>query len=227
VKPTIEDFKPRRDGLFEHEGTWAEVSVGTLLAQRDSRKGVWEVVATSHGTGQIEYGKTLWMRVRNVSTGEEHTLPPHTKTGTVVILTKSPLDTEPIPHTEPTDTEAIMLLVDQLGATLLASRDEETGQIACPDYVWKTHLEKGEPHPFRRGLIDHMRFAHAMSADDDLSYENAIILHGQAHRPEWPNIGKGGFVHIHLPEEDVQNDWVRNRKARGIHYGAPSAQEAS
>jgi len=229
VKPTAEDFKPRRDGYFEHDATWGEVTVGTLIAQRDKRTdAVWEVIATAHGADQIPFGQTLWMRIRNVTTGEEHTLPPRSKNGTCVVLTKSPLDTETAPPSEPTDTDAIALLVDQLGATLLASRDEETGIITCPDYVWKTHLEKGEPTPFRRGLIEHMRFAHAMSVDDTLEYENAIILHGQAHRPEWPNIGKGGFVHVHAPEEDITKDFVRNRRAKGIDYSAVArAQEAS
>jgi hypothetical protein len=229
MKPTSEDFKPRRDGFFEHDATWGEVTVGTLLAQRDKRtNAVWEVIATSHGAGQIEFGNTLWMRLRNVETGQEVTLPPKSKNGTCVVLTTSPLDTETAPPTDPVDTEAIMLIVEELGATLLASRDNETGQIACPDYVWESHLDKDEQQPIRRGLIEHMRFAHAMSVDDDLSYGDALILHGQAHRPDWPNIGKGGFSHVHLPEEDVTHDWVRNRKAQGVDYGAIArAKEAS
>lgn len=222
MKPTSEDFKPRRDGYFEHEATWGEVTVGTLLAQRDKRTdAVWEVIATAHGAEPIPFGNTLWMRVRNVSTGVEHTMPPRSKNGTCIVLTKSPLDTETAPATDPSDADAIMLLVEQLGATLLASRDEETGQIACPDYTYESHLENESGRPaILKGLIEHMRFAHAMSVDDTLDIASAITLHGQAHNPQWPNIGKGGFSHVHLPEEDVTKDWVRNRKAQGIDYSA-------
>lgn len=231
MKETSEDFKPRRDGYFEHGATWGEVTVGTLLAQRDTRKAVWEVIATAHGTEPIPFGQTLWMRLRNVSTGEEITLPPKSKNGTCVVLTTSPLDTETAPPTPPGDAEAIMLLVEKLGATLLASRDEETGQVACPDYTYESHLtnEAGRP-AILRGLIEHMRFAHAMSVDDTLAIESAITLHGQAHNPQWPNIGKGGFSHVHLPEEDITKDFVRNRNARGmVDYSAVAraTQEAS
>lgn len=230
MKPTDEDFKPRRDGYFEHEATWGEVTVGTLLAQRDTRKAVWEVIATAHGNEPIPFGNTLWMRIRNVSTGEELTMAPRSKLGTCVVLTRSPLDTETAPATDPTDAEAVMLLVEKLGATLLASRDEETGQIACPDYTYDSHLEREDGRPaILRGLIEHMRFAHAMSVDDTLDIASALTFHGQAHDPRWPNIGKGGFSHVHLPEVNITDDWVRNRRAKGLDYGVISraTQEAS
>lgn len=225
VKETPEDFKPRRDGYFEHQARWGEVTVGTLLAQRDSRMGVWEVIGTAHGTGQIKMGDTLWLRIRNVKTGVEHSLAPRSKVGTCVILTNSPLDTVTAPPTEPTDTQAILSIIEGLGATLLADRDNETGMIACPDYVWEGHIDDGQPSPLTRGLLEHMRFAHSMQVGDDYDYESAIRLHGEAHKPT-SAVGKGGFTHIHLPEEDILNDWVVNRRAPGIKvYATP--QEAS
>jgi len=91
--------------------------------------------------------------------------------------------------------------VESLGATLLATRDETTGEIVCPDYTYESHLDaEGAEVGIRRGLIEHMRFAHGMVADDDLSLVDAITLHGRAHDPA-SGVTKGGFPHRHVPED--------------------------
>jgi hypothetical protein len=207
VKPTSDDFEPRRDGWFEHKGTWQEVVVGTVMADPNFRSKRWEVIDTAM-VGPVEYGHTLWFRVREQTSGEEHTISPRQKTTGCVILTQDPRDTKTGPIVPPSDAEAIMLLVKELGAEVMATRDNETGEITCPDYTYKSHLEKDNPYnedrplpDILRGLIEHMRFAHQMSVNDDLDLVSAITLHGQAHNPKWPNIGKGGFPHRHVPED--------------------------
>lgn len=224
MKPTRDDFKPRRDGYFEHEGTWREVTVGTVIAQRDSRTKTWLVIDTANGPHPIPFNKSLFLRVRCQETGEEYTIPPATLDGTVVILTKDPATEEPIPRTPASDTEAVWLLIEKLDATFLAERHHESGEIHCPDYTYDSHLHDGLEQPIRRGLIEHMRFAHEMSVDGDLDLASAISLHGQAHSTSWPNIGKGGFAHRHMPEEDITKDFVLNRRIKPLPiYKTPEA----
>lgn len=198
MKPTADDFEPRRDGWFEHKGTWEEVVVGTVMADPNFRSKRWEVIDIAMTT-QVEYGKTLWMRVREQVSGAEATISPRQKVTRVTILTQSPLDTKTGDPTWPSDSDAIMLVVKELGAEILATRNEITGEITCPDYTYKSHLQ-GE-FKISRGLVEHMRIAHQMSVDDQISLESVITLHGQAHHPSWPNIGKGGFPHRHVPED--------------------------
>ena len=197
MKPTGDEFAPRRDGWFEHEGTWGEVTVGTVIATARSRTQRWEIIAQSMGT-PVPFMKTLWMRAREQTTGAEFTVTPRTKTTKVTILTQDPADTQCPPRTPPDDADAVWLLVEEMGATLLATRDEATGEITCPDYTYESHLD-GDGG-ILRGLIEHMHFAHGMKADADLSLVDAITLHGKAHDPNG-GVTKGGFPHRHVPED--------------------------
>lgn len=199
MKPTTDDFQPRRDGWFEHKGTWGEVTVGTVLASH-KRSERWEVIDTRAVT-HAEYGKTLWFRIREQTTGQEHTIPPKSKVATATILTRDPRDTETPPVTPCSDAEAIALLVKELGAEVMATRDEETGEITCPDYTYESHIPGTGDRQISRGLIEHLRFAHQYPVNDGVRLEDLITLHGQAHNPKWPNIGKGGFPHRHVPED--------------------------
>lgn len=199
MNPTDDDAQPRRDGWHEHKGTWAEVTVGTVIADANSRMRRWEIIATSHGNAPIPPMKTLWMRAREQASGEEFTVEPRTKTTRVIILTEDPRDTKTPDYTPPGDTEAVWALVEGLGATLLASRDEATGEITCPDYTYESHLD-GDGR-IKLGLLEHMRIAHGhehFDQEDDLP--SLITLHAQMHHLENP-IGKGGFPHRHVPED--------------------------
>lgn len=205
MKPTAEDFAPRRDGWFEHAGTWNEVTVGTVLADPKSRTKRWEVVAQSHGQ-QVQPMRTLWMRVREQTTGAEFTIEPRLKTQTVTILTQDPADTATPPQTVTTDTEAILLLVRELGATHLASRDNETGEITCPDYVYTLH--EGAERGGMKAEMEHMRFAHGIDTAplEALPFDERIVevtnLHARAHNPAYmAEINRGGFPHRHVPED--------------------------
>jgi hypothetical protein len=191
VKPTSDEFEPRRDGWFEHDGIWGEVTIGTVIGGR-KRSQRWEIVDQQQ-VGQTEFGVTLWMRAREQSTGEEFTVKPRTKTSRVTILTQDPADTETPARTPASTGAAIELLVKKLGATHLATRNEVTGEITCPDYTDLYGAENQE--------VEHLRFAHGLSVDDGISAKDLAVLHGQAHNPKWPNIGKGGFPHRHVPED--------------------------
>lgn len=199
MKPTGDDFAPRRDGWFEHDGTWGEVGVGTVIATPNSRKQRWEIVDVAMST-PVPYMKTLWMRAREQTTGQEFTVEPRTKTAKAIILTQDPADTRTAGPTPPSDADAVWALVEGLGATLMASRDEATGEITCPDYVNESHIE-GLDAPIKRGLLDHMKIAHGhdhFDHDDELA--SLITLHAQMHDVNNP-AGKSGFPHRHVPED--------------------------
>lgn len=198
--PTSDDFEPRRDGWFEHRGTWGEVVLGTVIGVREKRSQAWEIVDVSQAT-QVQYGYTLWMRARERTTGQEFTLEPRPKINPVIILTDDPADTATGPIVPPSDADAIMELVSTLGATLLASRDNETGEIVCPDYIDRGHLEGFGERKISRGLGEHMRVAHGHPVADDIDFVSLVNIHGQSHDHRWPNIGKGGFPHRHVPED--------------------------
>jgi hypothetical protein len=146
--------------------------------------------------------KTLWMRAREQTTGEEFTSPPRTKTSKVIILTQDPADTETPDYTPPSDTEAVWTLAEGLGAQLMASVDAETGEVTCPDYIYESHLDDdGLAAPVKRGLLEHMRVAHGHDHFDHAdSLPDLITLHAQMHDPNNP-IGKAGFPHRHVPED--------------------------
>ena len=206
MKPTTDDFEPRRDGWFEHKGTWGEVTVGTVIANKQRRSERWQIVEQAMAT-PVEFGHTLWMRAREMTTGAEFTVKPRNKTYPVTILTQSPLDTQTPPPTPPTDAEAIALLVEKLGATHLATRDNVTGEITCPDYASGATHEGGQRGGMRDEM-EHLRFAHGIdtTALEALPFDERIrevtTLHGRAHNPKYQaEINKGGFPHRHVPED--------------------------
>jgi hypothetical protein len=202
MKPTGDDFQPRRDGLFEHNGEWGEVTIGTLIGHREKRSAVYEVIDIAQAT-HARYGFTNWIRIRDRASGEEFSLEPRPRSQGTLILTSDPSDTRCDGSNHPTDAEAIMLLVRELGAETMASHDAATGEVVCPDYLSRSHIPGYGERQISRGLIEHLRFAHGhVIADEDTDIATLTVVHGQAHDPRWPNIGKGGFPHRHVPEED-------------------------
>lgn len=206
MKPTGDDFEPRRDGWFEHKGTWEEVTVGTVICNKQRRSQRWEIIEQAHGV-QVQFGHTLWMRAREQTTGEEFTVAPRTKTYPVTILTQSPADTKTAPPTPPTDSEALALLVEKLGATLLATRDETTGEITCPDYA-SGAVHEGAERGGMKAEMEHLRTAHGIdtSVYEAMPFDQRIIevttIHGRAHNPKYmADLNKGGFPHRHVPED--------------------------
>lgn len=199
MKPTADDADPRRDGWFEHKAEWGEVQLGTVIATA-KRSERWEIIDIAMGH-PVPPGETLWMKAREQTTGAEFAIHPRLKNRPVTILTQDPADTVGMPVQPPSDADAIMLLVQELGAETMASRDNVTGEIVCPDYIERSHLTGAAK--CRRGLVEHMALAHGHPVDEDLDIGTLASLHGQAHDPRWPNIGKSGFPHRHVPDIDL------------------------
>lgn len=194
MRPTADDFKPRQDGLWEHRARWSEIGVGTLLADPNFRSKIWEVVEMAHGV-QVDYGRTLWMKVRERGTGEEHSIPPRLKTRWTSVLTNDPADKElPPSESAPSDTDEIMeavgVLQDQAGGSVLAWRDETTGEVCAPDHAF---LDGSAT----KWLIHHLRWAHGLEVADDADPNDLIPLHSTAHQPKTAS----GFAHRHVPED--------------------------
>lgn len=200
MRVTADDFEPRRDGWFEHKGIWDEVTVGTVVGN-GKRSEAYEVLATAHGQ-QVEYGYTLWFQMKNLVTGEVFAVEPKWKVAPVVILTRDPRDITTPDPTPPNDSEAIMLLVQELGAETMAMHDSKTGEVHCPDYILHPGHLKG-PKNRQRGLREHLKFAHGIEVeteldDWELDLKNLHNRHSLAHTN--PQQG-AGFPHRHVPED--------------------------
>lgn len=203
MKPSNEDDAPRRDGWFEHRGVWDEVRVGTVIAG-EKRTQRWEIIDMRHGN-QIQDGKTLWMRLRDQVSGEEKTSPPRSKNGPVRILTQSPADTDTGPRTPPADTDAVRLLVTELGAHQLASVDNETGEVTCPNYgMGYSHEDGVKNGRLYKAELEHLRIAHGIDVTElaalpwDQLIPELARVHGRLHEPPSK---PGGFPHRHVPED--------------------------
>ena len=197
---TADDFEPRRDGWFEHKGTWDEVTVGTVVGN-GKRSEAYEVLATAHGQ-QVEYGYTLWFQMKNLVTGEVFPVEPKWKVAPVTILTRDPRDIKTPDVTFPVDSEAIMLVVQELGAETMAMHDSKTGEVHCPDYILSPGHLKG-PKNRQRGLREHLKFAHGIEEvaeldDWELDVKNLHNRHSLAHLNPEPG---AGFPHRHVPED--------------------------
>jgi hypothetical protein len=202
VKPSDPDAPARRDGYLERRGTWAEVTVGSLIAG-EKRTDVWEIIDTANPP-QIEYGHTLWFRARNRPTGEVKSIPPHMVKDPVTFLMKDDAE-KPPPRTPPADAEQIALLVEKLGAQEIATRNNETGEVTCPSYAQGKSVGGN-----RYGLeeIEHLRICHGIDVSGiqamPLGKERTIMIaqtHGHLHGPESSKIPHGGFPHRHIPED--------------------------
>jgi hypothetical protein len=180
-------------------GTYADITVGSLIHGRNGHQNdAWEVVEMRNPV-QHELGKGPWLRVINVTTGEESRIPPRHLTSPVTFLvdehlieTEEPKMSPELlpPRQELSDQAAVDLLVRELGATEIARKDHATGIITCPAYEERM-LPMAE---YRR----HLEIAHGIdmtNVPDDPA--TVVTLHGKSHNPSEPYVGKGGFPHQH------------------------------
>lgn len=207
VQKSDPEATPRRDKWLERPGTWAEVTIGSLLAGH-KRTDVWEVVDSAHGQ-QVEYGHTLWFKMVNQTTGEIYPCPPKLLTGSVTFLMADDAE-EPPPRTPASDAEKIALLVSELGASLIAERNHETGEITCPDYDG-TFGRMTEDWKYGKEYLSHLEICHGMDVSGIRAIEDPLertkemaTIHGRAHLDSYPHIGKGGFPHRHIPEHNLE-----------------------
>lgn len=193
------DEAPRKDGLYPHRGTWGEVTVGTMIA--DQKGNPWKVIATKHPP-QVEFGHTLWFRIVNPQ-GEEASLPPRMVTAPVIILTLSPADIKTAPPTRPVDTDAIQAVIEGLGATLLATINNETGEVTCPSYIFDSHIPGPGNNRMSRGLLEHLQIAHGFDPNvlsPTWTYADIFQTHNNFHHANREGYGTGMFPHRHVEE---------------------------
>lgn len=201
------------DGLVPWKGQAGDVRVGHII-QGDSgtKKDVWRVIDTRN-PNQYDLGRTPWLRVQRLGTEETVAIPPKiVKSPVTFMLTPEEFDHSEmygrppyIPRTPVADADAVALLVQELGATEIATKDEETGEIWCPDYEAGALPEGVHWRDRASAKLAHLRICHGMdvTALEEMDWEpqmHAITkYHGEAHRDNLP----GGFPHRHVPETNL------------------------
>lgn len=205
------------DGLVEWRGTAGQVRVGHLVqGMKKTKNDVWEVIETRL-PAQVEYGYTLWWRVVNKATGEMAAIPPKSVKSTVIFML-TPEEVEvaertgappPLPQQWPSNSDEVALLVQELGAEVLAHRDRETGEIYCPAYgngayhstVWRPGVGVADE-------LEHLRIAHGIDVsalegivDPAERLRQVVTEHGRLHGPRSNTIVHRGFPHRHVPED--------------------------
>lgn len=201
------------DGLVPWAGRAGDVRVGhKLQGSTKAKKDVWVVVDTRN-PHQYDLGQTPWLRVQRLGTEEVRAIPPKTiRDHVTFMLTPEEFEhaemygnAPALPRTMLADAEQIALVVEQLGAVEIISKDEETGEIWCPNYAaGKRHTDVWEPGILVRDELQHMKLCHSMdiSALEEMTdWEQQMLAvtkyHGEAHRDNLP----GGFPHRHVPAD--------------------------
>lgn len=200
--PRATDFV-REDGLVERRAKWADLGVGMTLI-REGRK--WKIIDSAIPP-QFQYGHSLWFRIQ-APKGEVQALAPMPLTHACTILLDPTDDTE-LPPTLPQGHAEAVLLIEKLGATEIATKDNATGEIWCPNYAaGDNHLGEIGDGALRRGELEHLRIAHgmdtgALEALPALEQIKAISkAHGPLHFKLAESLDNGrGFPHRHMPED--------------------------
>lgn len=175
---------------------WGQLGMGSIVYDSNYRR--WTVVAVAQPQ-QFEYGKTCWLRFR-APNGEEVSIQPRYVNKRVRVLV-DPLS-DPVAPAWPDGAEGAWLLAQELGATEIATLDQNTGEVWCPDYT--------APNPDATGiapLITHLEICHAVDisalvAGEPVNFDEASAqahrIHEQAHAHP---VGGAGFTHRHVPED--------------------------
>lgn len=193
-------------GLLPVKGTWGQVRIGSLIQGTDGTlNDVWEVI-DMRSPEQYDHQSTPWYLVRNVASGQEAPVPPrqldYACTFMVPEATVDPEVEKPkldpatvAPHRKLSDQDAIDLIRAELGGSLLAVADHQTGIIKCPPFEESVSGN-------RRPYLDHLGLAHGMdvSAIAEVDIARLTTLHGEAHarNARQPyNAATPGFPHEH------------------------------
>jgi hypothetical protein len=197
------------------KGRAGQVRVGHFIqGSRKTLDDVWEITEM-RTPSQIGYANTLWWRAVNVSTGEQVAVPPRVVSAEIRFMltpeehaeaeeTKRP---PTLPRQWPSDSEEVLLLVEKLGAREIATRDETTGEIHCPDYDGSFDSARPGGNLFGVEEIEHLRIAHGLDVSglEKLTGDERTIAITKAHGPlHAPNVGRyaqRGFPHRHTPED--------------------------
>jgi hypothetical protein len=197
VRVAEKQFK--KTGLWMHTAQWGEVVVGAL--QGGAAGGADRVIDTSHGSG-IPHGHTLWFRAEPVKGGEPVAIAPRPREQPVIVLDEHPDNTKVGVYTPPTDTQAVLNIIEGLGATWMATHETASGEVTCPHY--DAGIEAGDNPEYAwvsLGLRKHLEFAHAVLPAD---HERFIGADLHAFHENLHNTLKGeGFPHRHVPEDNT------------------------
>ena len=195
----VEPAEPRKDGLIEVSAQWKDLGVGMTI-EANGRK--WTIVDSAI-PAQFQYGHSLWFKFR-APRGEEVNYPPQPLVRRVTIL-REPGKPLP-PPTLPQGHAEAELLMRELGAVEIATKDNKTGEIWCPMHT-NLDFPKGD---YGRGELLHLRLAHGVdtTALEALTGDERTIAIVKAHGPlharhaEALALQNGkGFPHRHVPEE--------------------------
>lgn len=194
-------------GLLPVQGTYADVRIGSLIqGRKGTNDDVWEIVDMRH-PAQFDYKTTPWFLAANVATGEQASIPPKTSSYPCMFMVpeetvdpdveKPKLDVSTVGDPSPlSDGPAVALLVETLGARVIATQDNDTGVWHCKPYE-----QILDPKPGPMEFIDHLEVAHGLDLSGlDTSDPVAMVTtHGAAHAKTFTGAfgSVGGFPHVH------------------------------
>jgi hypothetical protein len=179
---------------------WGQLGIGSVIRDRGARR--WTCIAAAQPQ-QYEYGKTCWLRFK-APNGEEISIPPrYVNFGVNVLVDPTS------PRVEPArvdDGGATWLLAQELGAEEIATLDNGTGEVWCPDYIFSNGVSLGLPAvDLAEGLLRHLEVCHSVDTSGirqiapwDAQHDAAHKAHDRAHKHP---VGDAGFTHRHMPED--------------------------
>lgn len=190
----------KKTDLWEHSAQWGEIVVGAIVIGADGKP--YQIIDTRHGEGIPHGGYTLWFRAQPLGGGDPVAVPPKPREMPVKVLDPDPDATKVGVYTLPSDADAVMLLVKELGAEWMATHDSKSGEVTCPEYALGYHASK-DPKiwQYQGELKLHLEFAHGVKKEviDLLGGEDTHTYHTHCHSDR-----KGeGFPHRHVPEDTL------------------------
>lgn len=167
------------------ETRWRAVGVGSVIQDKTGAR--WKVTASAL-PDQFDYGMSCWFKIAPEAGGPEIAVPPRSFTSKVTLVVDPAAP--PIEPSWPEGAAEMALLVEKLGAIEIGTQDRRTGEIWCPQHIWGVEEE-----------LLHLRVAHNLDTTGIITPEQVATIHGRAHNPKYPDLGKGGFTHRHMPED--------------------------
>ena len=184
-----------------------DVVVGTIIqgGYRENLKDRWKIIAMAHGE-QVQVNYTLWWKAQNLVDGKIVALKPRPLDAKVrMVVSEEEAErgraVKPSTIIKPEDSEAIALLIEELGATAIATVNNKTGEVECPNFIL---FHQANPElSLREEMLIHLEIAHGMDISALEESPDPFIVdktHDDAHDPRYDH-GKGGFPHRHVPED--------------------------
>lgn len=189
----------KKTELWEHSAQWGEIVVGAIVIGADGQP--YRIIDTRHGES-IPPGHTLWFRAQPLGGGDAVPVPPKPREMPVKVLDDNPANTSVGVYTLPSDADAVMLLVKELGAEWMATHDSKSGEVTCPEYNLGYHASQDPKVWHNSGELKlHLEFAHGVekSTVDLMGQDDLYAQHSFHHH----HMTGGGFPHRHVPEDNT------------------------